>query len=345
MPRFTIAEQHKNTRLDKFLVEQIPDKSRSQIQKMVKSGLVLVNGKKPTPHHFLKIGNEVEIKEIAEEIDSLRQEQGGPSALPIIGIKMIGGKEYSFTKKSIAATRLFPKQLEPKIIFEDENFLVINKPTGILIHARNENLLDQEPTIVDWAIKKYPDIKKVGDNLVLRPGIAHRLDKDASGIMVMAKTNAAFAHLKEQFKNREIKKEYLAWVHGKLAKNWDTITFPIGRSREEGKMAARPISASAETEQPGKEAITEYEVLKEFPHRSFVKVMPKTGRTHQIRVHFFAINHPLIGDKLYKSKSFKEIPAKRMMLHAHKLTFKDLTGVEHTYAAPLPKEFKDFENI
>lgn len=315
---FTVPAEKYKSRLDKFLVERLTDKNRSQIQKMVKEGLVLVNDKKPTPHHFLKEGDEIKVTD-----------------------KILLVSAQTKTKEEIKKPKKisFPKSLEPKIIFEDNNLLVINKPAGILVHARDEELLDQEPTIVQWLIKNYPAVKKVGDNIILRPGIVHRLDKEASGIMVIAKNNKTFKHLKGQFKNREVKKEYIAWVYGKLGKNWDTISFPIGRSREEGKMAARPVSTTKEEAQPGKEALTEYEVLKEFPHKSLVKVMPKTGRTHQIRVHFYALNHPLLGDPLYQSKSYKEIPIDRLMLHAHKLTLKNLAGEEQTFEAPIPKIF------
>lgn len=319
--KYLITPEEKGTRLDKFLVEKMPHLTRTQIQKAVKGGQVLVNGKKPTPHHFLKGGDVVETEEMKTSTITAKS-----------------SSKVSSTNK--AKTKLvFPKSLEPKIIFEDDNFLVINKPSGILVHARDEKLLDQEPTLVHWLTKNFPAIKKVGENLILRPGIVHRLDKEASGVMIVAKTNPAFHYLKEQFKNRQVKKEYVAWVYGKLPKNWDTIAFPIGRSRDEGKMAARPVSTTKEEIQPGKEAITEYEVLQEFPHKSLVKIMPKTGRTHQIRVHFYALHHPLLGDPLYESKSYKKIPTERLMLHAHKLTLKNLAGEEQTFTAPLPKEF------
>jgi len=314
---FTVTIEEKGQRLDKFLVEKLKPMARSQIQKMVKEGLVLVNGKIPTPHHFLKTDDVIIVEE-----------------------KTVETPKPTVTKVTKTKTKfVFPKALEPEIIFEDKDFLVINKPTGILVHARDESLLDQEPTIVHWVVKNYPAIKKVGENLILRPGIVHRLDKEASGVMLIAKNNKAFTFFKDQFKNREVKKEYMAWVYGQLPKEWDVISFPIGRSRDEGKMAARPVSTTKEEVQPGKDSVTEYEVIQAFPHKTLVKVMPKTGRTHQIRVHFYALHHPLIGDPLYTSKSFKKIASDRMMLHAHKITLKNLAGEEQTFTAPLPKEF------
>lgn len=229
--------------------------------------------------------------------------------------------------------------LEPQTIYEDSDILVIEKPSGLLVHARGERLLDQEPTLVDWLIKKYPAVKKVGDQPKLRPGLVHRLDKEASGVMVIAKTQRAFAHLKKQFADQTVKKEYYAWIYGKLATDYGMINFPIGRAEKGGKMAARPLNSEENKRQEGKEAKTEYEVLESHPHRSLLKVFPKTGRTHQIRVHLSALNHPLIGDPLYRSKSYKIIPSSRLLLHAHKLTLKDLNDQEQTFTSPLPKIF------
>ncbi|MBI5022629.1 MAG: RNA pseudouridine synthase [Candidatus Magasanikbacteria bacterium] len=134
-----------------------------------------------------------------------------------------------------------------------------------------------------------------------------------------------------------IKKEYYGWAYGKMPSNYGIINFPIGRSEDGGKMAARPNSQIVD--ENDKTAITEYEVIKQLPHRALVKIMPQTGRTHQIRVHLFALNHPIIGDPMYQSKSYKAIQSERMLLHAHKITFKDLTGEEKTFTSPLPDSF------
>lgn len=312
MQTFKIEEQDKNTRLDKFLTTKLPGSSRSQIQKMIKDGAVTVSGKKISVHRFLKEGDKI----------------------------FVSDKKKTTTIKKIKITAPAVKnenELRPYIIFEDGNFLVIDKPAGLLTHARDEKLLHQEPTVVDWLVIKYPAIIKIGDNPKLRPGIVHRLDKETSGVMVIAKTPAAFEHLKKQFSEHLIKKEYYAWVYGKMPTNYGIINFPIGRSEEGGKMAARPNSPIID--EADRAAVTEYEVIKQLPHRALVKIMPQTGRTHQIRVHFFALNHPVIGDPMYQSKNYKAIPSERMLLHAHKLTFTDLTGEEKTFTAPPPKEF------
>lgn len=332
-------------RLDKFLVKKLLEKSRSQIQKMIKEGLVLVNNKKPTPHHFLKVNDTVEIPEILSfrPSSNVLLEQVEKSIDSSTPPNQTSGS-LGMTKKDAAGKKL--KKLELKIIFEDKNILIIDKPAGLLVHARDEKLLNQEPTVAQWLLKNHPAIKEVGDNTILRPGIVHRLDKETSGVMAVAKTNAAFENLKEQFKKRGVKKEYLAWVYGKLPTDYGIINFPIGRSEEGGRMAARPFNKETletdihQEDQESKEAITEYEVLESHPHRSLLKVFPKTGRTHQIRAHFFALNHPLIGDPLYKSKSYKEILVPRLLLHAHKLTLTDLDGAEKTFESKIPKEFK-----
>ncbi|MBI5732234.1 MAG: RluA family pseudouridine synthase [Candidatus Magasanikbacteria bacterium] len=310
-----VPSEKNKERLDKFLTE-ITGETRSQLQKKIKEGLILINQKKVAPHHFLKTGEEIEISE---------------NTTPTQKIKLAAK-----TKAVTAAAKKIPA---PKIIFEDENFLVINKPAGLLTHPREKKLFNQEPTVVHWLIEKYPAIKEVGNAPELRPGLVHRLDKEASGVMVIAKTNAAYDHLKEQFKNREIIKEYRAIVYGKMPSNCGTIAFPIGHAGEGGRMAARPLADFPEKNQGGKEAKTFYEVLVSKPNYSVIKVFPKTGRTHQIRVHFFALNHPLIGDPIYQSKSYKKIPCERLMLHAHKLTFKDLKRERETFIAPLPDCF------
>lgn len=298
-------------RLDKFLVKHLANLSRSQIQKMIKDGGVLVNEKSVAVHHFLKEKDEIKILNIKYLISNI---------------------QYQNTlqkEKKIPTPKLIPE-----IIHEDDNILIIDKPTGLLVHARSEELLHQEPTVVDWLIKKHPEIKNVGDAPKLRPGIVHRLDKEASGVMAIAKTPAAFEHLKKQFHDHLVKKEYLALVYGKLETDYGRIELPVGRAEKGGRMAAR---AQGEA---GKPSITDFEVLERRKNCALVKVMPKTGRTHQIRVHFFALNHPLVGDPLYQSKKYKEIPSERLMLHAHKLTFKMLGGEERTFISSIPLGFK-----
>jgi 23S rRNA pseudouridine1911/1915/1917 synthase len=220
--------------------------------------------------------------------------------------------------------------MTPKIIYEDENYLVINKPVGLLVHKAPGSA---EPTLVDWLIKHDPKIKTVGDNPDLRPGLVHRLDKETSGVMVIAKTAAAFEDLKKQFAAREVKKEYRAWVYGKIAKDQGEINFSIERSKDQPRMAAKP------TGQSGKAALTEYLVLERKPHLTLVRVRPQTGATHQIRVHFFALGHPVVGDPLYQIKRYKKQAVTRMLLHARSLGFRDLEGEWREFTIEPPAEF------
>jgi len=316
-----------NVRLDKLLTTNLPNISRSQLQKLVKHGLILVNSKKVTPHHFLRTADVIDILADTKAMEVKKEED----------------KKALKTKKTIAPKKVKKTDLpEIEILFEDPNIVVINKPSGLIVHGTEDPKTQQEVTLIDWLLANYPKNKTVGDEPAIRPGIVHRLDKETSGVMVIAKTKKAFESLKEQFKNREIKKEYLAWIYGKLANDTGTINFTIGRSKESGKMAARPMTdtfTEAEEGQEGRESITDYEVIESHPHRSLIKAMPRTGRTHQIRVHFFAMAHPIIGDNLYKIKNQKDIATPRLLLHAHKLTFKDLKGVEKSFTAEIPKEF------
>lgn len=222
---------------------------------------------------------------------------------------------------------------EPKIIFEDENILVVEKPAGLEVASM---IKKEEPTIVDWLIKKYPAIAKVGPDPA-RPGIVHRLDKYASGLLAVAKTEKAFEHLISQFKTRQVKKEYIVLVHGKMTKDEGEIDFPLARAKS-GRFAALPLGSGK-----GRQAITEYEVTERFGKFTLVKVRIKTGRTHQIRVHLYALGYPVVGDRLYKQKNEKgKFLLDRLFLHAAGLSFNDLEGVWREFRVDLPGELKDF---
>ena len=218
------------------------------------------------------------------------------------------------------------------ILYEDDDLLVINKPPGLIVHQATE--YDKDTNVVDALLEQYPKLIEVGDDPT-RPGIVHRLDKDVSGVMVISKTQEAFENLKTQFATRTVEKEYLALVYGVINKDYDTINLKIARSKTRGRMVARPDS------QEGKEAVTEYEVVERYKTATYLRVKIHTGRTHQIRVHFQAIDHPLVGDKLYKKRVMKNIrPIKldRIFLHAHKLTITLLNGKRKNFEVPLPDE-------
>lgn len=221
---------------------------------------------------------------------------------------------------------------EPKIIYEDENVLVVNKPAGLEVASEKNK---EELTLVDWLIKKYPAMAKVGPD-PSRPGIVHRLDKNASGLLLVAKTEAAFEHLIKQFKERTIKKEYAVLVHGEVTKEEGMIEFPIARANS-GRFAALPLGSEA-----GRLAITEYEVVKRFKNFTLLRARIKTGRTHQIRVHLFALGYPVVGDKLYRPKKIKEPLMPRLFLHASKIGFRDLNGEWREFESDLPEDLKNF---
>ncbi|MEK7634486.1 MAG: RluA family pseudouridine synthase [Patescibacteria group bacterium] len=238
--------------------------------------------------------------------------------------------------------------MEINVIYKDNNFLAINKPAGVLVHQINlkpkTQNLKSEFILVDWLLEKYPEIKNVGDAPEIRPGIVHRLDKDTSGIIIVALNQEYFDYLKSLFQNHQIKKEYLALVYGKLKSKKGVINKPIAlksgttkRTIWKGKME--------------KEAITEYEALKEFKYKisdkknkeeyfSLIKVMPKTGRTHQIRIHLSSIGHPIVGDSLYGPKK-NVLNLNRQFLHAKSLEFSLSDGHRMKIEADLPEDLKN----
>lgn len=246
-----------------------------------------------------------------------------------------------------------------EILHEDKHFLVINKPAGLVVHADGRT---EEPTLVDWIIKKYPKMKKVGEPIqladgteLLRPGIVHRLDRDTTGVLLLAKTQEAFLHAKEQFQNRTTKKIYRAFVYGLVKADSGQIDRPIGRSRSDFRRWTAQRGVRGEM----REAVTRYQVLgrarevvgvgPEIPlgDFSYIEVRPLTGRTHQIRVHMKAINHPLVEDGLYTENLVKKFPHalgfERLALHACQLEFTDMEGKKLSVTAPLPEDFRRAE--
>ncbi len=238
------------------------------------------------------------------------------------------------------------------ITYEDSALLVINKPSGLLTHPKN--LKDQSESVVSWLIQKYPQIKGVGEDK-LRPGIVHRLDKETSGLLVIAKTQAAFDYLKKLFQERKISKVYLALVYGHLKNRTGIIEAPLGKlgthqtTRTHGKRELKE-----------KEAITEYKVADYYSPRkasqrgrllttnySLLEVHPLTGRTNQIRVHLKSIGHPVVCDGIYGGRRLLCPPQLgRLFLHAQKLSFTAPSGQALTLEADLPEDLTDFlENL
>lgn len=232
--------------------------------------------------------------------------------------------------------------LVPDIIEQTDDYVVIVKPAGLLVHPADSS--PDEPTLVDWLVEKFPQIKTVGDEPELRPGIVHRLDREASGLMVIALNQKTFDALKMQFQDRTIEKEYLVLVHGKMLRDFGEINLPIGRMSRGGRMAAHSSNY-----EEGNEARTEYFVEKRFSTTTLLRVHIHTGRTHQIRVHMFSLQHPVVGDTLYPLKKFgktkmgKAFPLPpRLCLHAARLVFTDKTGARKEFLAELPPDFANY---
>ena len=228
------------------------------------------------------------------------------------------------------------------ILYEDENLLIINKPAGLVVHADGRT---KEKTLADWILDKYPDMKDVGEpimlpsgNAIYRPGIVHRLDRDTSGVMVLAKKQSSFEYMKELFQNREVHKKYHAFVYGIVKADDATIDRPIARSRKD----FRKWSAQRGARGDAKEAVTYYRVLSRLEDvgATLVEAEPKTGRTHQIRVHFKAINHPVVCDSLYAPKGKPLLGFERLALHSRSIEFADKKGNQINITAPYPSDFK-----
>lgn len=236
-----------------------------------------------------------------------------------------------------------------QIIYEDDNIVVINKPAGLIVHpSLVTRSTPQVLTLVDWLVAKYPEIRNVGDESGFRPGIVHRLDKDTSGVLVVAKNQRAFEFLKEQFQSRTTSKKYIVLVNGEMKNDHGIINLPISKSKNDFRKKVCPTAGRAgggKTVGISREAVTEYKVTKRFSrpdtqHSAYtlVEVFPKTGRTHQIRVHLKAIGHPVVCDKLYGSKNqVCPFGLARQFLHAN---FLELTTPVSSAGKPAIKSGK-----
>lgn len=232
--------------------------------------------------------------------------------------------------------------MPPEILFENKDFLAIDKPAGLVVHADGKT---KEPTLVDWLMEKYPEIENVGEPLIIgediikRPGIVHRLDRETSGVMIVAKTPESFEFFKNAFKDRDVAKTYNAFVFGHLKEDEGVIDASIARSKSDFRKWSAQRGARGEK----RNAITEYKVISRFEDDgqkfSLIEVSPKTGRTHQIRVHMKYLNHPIVGDKLYGGKVYGGLEFNRTALHARKIAFSGPDGQDYTFEAPYPDDF------
>lgn len=318
--QFTILPEQAGGRLD-IVVAEKQGVTRSQAQKWIKQGFVHINKKGAIKaSHAVAEGDVVVID----------------TSLPI-------PSDHEVEREKGAEGELLMKDIH--IIGETDEYVVVNKPAGILVHPTQAG---EKYTLTHWLTARYPSITSVGES-VERPGIVHRLDKEASGILVIAKTQRMFDHLKKQFQDRTVEKEYSVLVHGIMSLDHDEIDFDIDRGRD-GAMVSRPhvdglSLRSVSNRQPGKEALTEYWLKKQFARFALLRVKIHSGRTHQIRVHFFAYNHPVVGDTLYFNKKLnrkRDLELGRLFLHATYLSFTDLSGEKHSFEQPLPEALEAF---
>ncbi len=219
-------------------------------------------------------------------------------------------------------------ELKRNIVFENNDLLIINKLAGIVVHPDKKY---KDNTLADYVVQEYPEIKNVGQSG--RPGIVHRLDKDTSGLIIVAKNQKTFDYLKDLFKERKIEKRYYALVYGIMKEKSGIITYSL---EKRGKVRAKLSSTS-------RPAVTRYKVIKEYGEEfTLLDVTIETGRTHQIRVHLTKIGHPIVGDKMYKFKRVRQADLNRQFLHAYFLKFRLPSGQTHEFRTKLPEDLKEF---
>jgi len=292
---FKVDSASSQERLDIFLSLQQVELSRSRLKKLIGEGQVQVNETQRPARYKVRAGDRIVI-----QVPALVPLDATPEAIPL------------------------------DIVFEDPYLVVLNKPAGMVIHPAPGH---SAGTLVNALLHHCTDLSGIGG--VERPGIVHRLDKDTSGLIMVAKTETAHKNLASQFKNREIRKEYLAIVKGNVKTDKGIIDSAIGRHKvHRKKMDTRTLN--------GREASTEYQVVYRCKNWSYLELWPKTGRTHQIRVHLASIHHPIIGDQLYGGKS-ADLKIPRHALHAHRLELKHpITGLSLSFQASLPTDMEDF---
>jgi len=305
---FRVEEEDRGLRLDVFLANRFPDRSRSFMKKLILDGLVLVNGRTT-----VKPGYEVRADD-----------------------------EVSMTLPEADDTgELVPQSMPLDVLHEDEDIIVVNKAPGVVVHPGAGH---SEGTLVHGLLAHCPRLAMQG--APKRPGIVHRLDQNTSGAMVVAKTEAAYLCLIRQFKEHQVFKEYRALVYGIPPQRRGEIRTYVDRHPVDRKKMA--VAANR-----GREAVSIWEIERDWGEVSLLKVIIQTGRTHQIRVHFSYLQHPVVGDETYgggrrRAKAVRSLPLRalllsvhRQMLHASRLAFRHpATGAELTFVAPLPEDFK-----
>ncbi len=297
MKKKIIVKENEQKRLDAYISEKLPELSRTMVKKLLDDGKILVNDKAPKASYKPVKNDKIEIEiEEPKEIELKAQE------IPI------------------------------QIIYEDNDIIVVNKPKGLVVHPANGN---PDGTLVNAIMAICKDsLSGIGGEI--RPGIVHRLDKDTSGLLIVAKNDKAHINMSEQIKDRKVKKTYIALVRGTVPENEATINMPIGRSTKDRKKMA--------VVKNGKEAVTHFKVIQRYATSkgtyTLLEIKIDTGRTHQIRVHMSEIGYPVIGDEVY-SNGKNEFNVHGQCLHAQKLEFKHpIKGKEMKLEAPLPEYFQ-----
>ena len=295
--KWNIQPDEAGQRLDRFLVSRLEGISRTGVQQLISDGQVLVNRQTSKPAYALRNGDEVEV------LKTMPENHSG---------------------------NLKPHRLPLDIVYEDRDLLVVNKAAGVVVHPAPGH---PDDTLVNALMAYYPDLKDAGADL--RPGIVHRLDKDTSGLMIIAKNAGTQAALVEQMKHHQIEKRYLALVEGNVALDQGSIDAPIGRDmRHRQQMAITTVGS--------REARTHFRVLERFSRHTLLLLQLETGRTHQIRVHLKAIGHPVVGDPVYGTGStIRGVMLKRQFLHSYQLKFTHpSSGVVLELEAPLPEDLQ-----
>ena len=297
MEEIEVKKEEVGKRLDSYISNKKEEITRTAAQRMIEEGNILVNNKKQKVSYKVLEGDLIQIR---------------PEEVKEIEIK--------------------PQEIPIEIIYEDNDIIVVNKPKGMVVHPANGN---PDGTLVNAIMAICKDsLSGIGGEL--RPGIVHRLDKDTSGLLIIAKNDKAHVNMSEQIKNHQVKKTYIALVRGAVKENEATINMPIGRSTSDRKKMA--------VNKNGKEAITHIKVLKRYDKYTLLEVNIETGRTHQIRVHLSHIGYPIIGDYTY-SNGKNEFGVVGQCLHAKKLEFKHpITNKEMKLEAPLPEYFEKIIN-
>lgn len=294
MKQYKVEENEKGKRIDTYISQKEKELSRTAIQRLIDEGNILLNGAKTKSSYKISKDDLVEIQDVkAKEIELKAQD------IPL------------------------------KIVYEDNHIIVVNKPKGLVVHPAAGN---PDGTLVN-AIMSICKESLSGIGGEIRPGIVHRLDKDTSGLLIIAKNDVAHINLSEQIKNHKVRKTYIALVRGIVKENEATINMPIGRSTKDRKKMA--------VVKNGKEAITHFKVIKRYEKYTLLEINIETGRTHQIRVHLSQIGYPIVGDYTY-SNGKNEFDVEGQMLHAKRLEFKHPnTGQDMDLIADYPEYFKD----